>query len=443
MSFIHRFPSSPAVIPLYPGTYRVRLSAENAAGVSAPTEWSAPFTVVAAAIERPVITSFTESLTTAAGANVTLTVVASGATDYVWQNDFYGVWAGDKPGQTVTVQAPAAGSIRWRCAVSNAGGTVYTIPTAITTATSNPFAGRTFHVLNYNEPNIAAGQVASSNPTWVDPLTRIGAQPFSQWASWSGYNETYARRMRDEAGSKLTVVPIYMIPYRDNGSWSGGGFSTATAYRAFVDAILRGYARRPVVVIIEPDALALSRGMPEPIRGERITLLKETTQKFAAEGHHVYMDAGGPRWHGGDPQRLVSLLREVDAHVGRGFALNVSNMVGTPECENFGNQVSAAYGGSKPLKFLIDTGRNGRGPWENSGVSEPYLNPLYRATGLTPRAVSGATNCDAYCWVKTPGGSDAANGRREEDGSIAPGPGSYWPAAGYGMGKRGIEDGRL
>ena len=59
-------------------------------------------------------------------------------------------------------------------------------------------------------------------------------------------------------------------------------------------------------------------------------------------------------------------------------------------------------------RFVIDTSRNGRGPWEPPAYPDPqdWCNPPDRGLGRTPTLATGETLVDAYLWVKIPGESD-------------------------------------
>ncbi len=60
--------------------------------------------------------------------------------------------------------------------------------------------------------------------------------------------------------------------------------------------------------------------------------------------------------------------------------------------------------------FVIDTSRNGQGPWDASGtglaVPEDWCNPPDRGLGLRPTTDTGNDLVDAYLWIKIPGESD-------------------------------------
>jgi endoglucanase len=67
------------------------------------------------------------------------------------------------------------------------------------------------------------------------------------------------------------------------------------------------------------------------------------------------------------------------------------------------------YSESLLKHFVIDTSRNGQGPWTPT-VSYPdaqdWCNPPGRGLGLQPTADTGNALIDAYLWVKIPGESD-------------------------------------
>lgn len=58
--------------------------------------------------------------------------------------------------------------------------------------------------------------------------------------------------------------------------------------------------------------------------------------------------------------------------------------------------------------FVIDTSRNGLGPWQPGPYPDPqdWCNPPDRGLGLRPTADTGSPLVDAFLWVKIPGESD-------------------------------------
>ncbi len=79
---------------------------------------------------------------------------------------------------------------------------------------------------------------------------------------------------------------------------------------------------------------------------------------------------------------------------------------------NVESQTWVPYPGDAGLThFVIDTGRNGQGPWTPSvSYSDPqdWCNPPDRGLGLRPTANTGVSLVDAYLWVKIPGASDGS-----------------------------------
>jgi endoglucanase len=78
--------------------------------------------------------------------------------------------------------------------------------------------------------------------------------------------------------------------------------------------------------------------------------------------------------------------------------------------ENVESQTWVPYPGDAGLKkFVIDTSRNGQGPWSpTASYPDPqdWCNPPDRGLGLRPTADTGNALVDAYVWIKIPGESD-------------------------------------
>jgi endoglucanase len=94
-------------------------------------------------------------------------------------------------------------------------------------------------------------------------------------------------------------------------------------------------------------------------------------------------------------------------------------------------------GGTEPTThFVIDTSRNGQGPWDPSagGYPDPqdWCNPPGRGLGLAPTSDTGSPLVDAYLWIKIPGESDGECTRGLGPGGITVDPewGIVDPAAG-------------
>jgi endoglucanase len=88
--------------------------------------------------------------------------------------------------------------------------------------------------------------------------------------------------------------------------------------------------------------------------------------------------------------------------------------------------------------YVIDTSRNGQGPWRAPAYPDPqdWCNPPGRGTGLAPTLDTGEPLVDAYLWIKIPGESDGECTRGlgpagetvdPEWGRIDPAPGDWFP----------------
>ncbi|MFD7703625.1 glycoside hydrolase family 6 protein [Streptomyces caelestis] len=274
-----------------------------------------------------------------------------------------------------------------------------------------------------NPDGNAARQVArlaeDGKKEQADQIRKIAQQPVGEWISPENPEEQ-ARgftEAADEAGRTALLV-LYNIPHRDCGQYSQGGAADGDAYRAFVDGVAQGIGDRPATVVLEPDAvLHLVDGCtPDEFHEERYDLLKGAIAKLKGlKNTKVYLDAGNAGW--GDPDQIHEPLKRAGVDRADGFSVNVSNFYSTEDSIAYGKQLSARIGG-KP--FVIDTSRNGNGPYTEGAADERWCNPPGRALGETPTTRTADPLVDAYLWVKRPG---------ESDGECKGGPkaGEWWP----------------
>ncbi|MEZ3178277.1 glycoside hydrolase family 6 protein [Streptomyces pimonensis] len=294
------------------------------------------------------------------------------------------------------------------------------------------------------EPDAGAGitqQPKESDPFWVNPdgnaarqvarlvedgkkeqadqIRKIAQQPVGEWISPENPEEQ-ARGFTESANEagRTALLVLYNIPHRDCGQYSQGGAADGDAYRAFVDGVAKGIGDRPATVILEPDAvLHLVDGCtPDEFHEERYDLLKGAIATLKdLRNTKVYLDAGNAGW--GDPDQIHEPLKWAGVDQADGFSVNVSNFYSTEDSIAYGKQLSAKIGG-KP--FVIDTSRNGNGPYTEGAADERWCNPPGRALGETPTTRTADPLVDAYLWVKRPG---------ESDGECKGGPkaGEWWP----------------
>ncbi|MFJ3665974.1 glycoside hydrolase family 6 protein [Streptomyces sp. NPDC090106] len=275
-----------------------------------------------------------------------------------------------------------------------------------------------------NPDGSAARQVAAYEKNGesedAEQIRKIAEQPTGQWigpenpeAEARGFTEA-----ADKAGRTALLV-LYNIPHRDCGQYSQGGAADGNAYRSWIDGVAAGIGDRSTSVILEPDAvLHLVDGCtPEEFHEERYALLTEAIGKLKAlKNTKVYLDAGNAGW--GHPDQIFEPLKWAGAEQADGFSVNVSNFYSTEDSIAYGKQLSAKVGG-KP--FVIDTSRNGNGPYTGGDAAERWCNPPGRALGETPTTKTADGLVDAYVWVKRPG---------ESDGECKGGPkaGQWWAA---------------
>ena len=283
--------------------------------------------------------------------------------------------------------------------------------TAAVVPPPNPLGGASL----WSDPESSAARQArawrSSRPGDAALLEYIARQPQAKWlGEWSGDVRAEVARTLASADGRVPVLVAYNIPGRDCGQWSSGG-AAPNEYRAWIRDLAAGIGSRRAVVILEPDALALTDCLTEEGRAARIALVRDAVETLSARpGVSVYLDAGHARWH--QPDEIAARLRAAGVAMAAGFALNVSNYVGDAESVGYGERVSGLLGGAH---FVVDSSRNGAG-----SAGGEWCNPAGRALGRAPTTGTDHPLVDAYLWVKRPG---------ESDGECNGGPraGEFWP----------------
>lgn len=260
-----------------------------------------------------------------------------------------------------------------------------------------------------NPDGNAARQVAAyekdGDRSAAEQIRKMAEQPTGEWIGPEN-PEREARGFTEaaETSDRTALLVLYDIPHRDCGQYSSGGAADGDAYRAWVDAVARGIGDRAATVIVEPDAvLHLVDGCtPERFREERYFLLRSAVTRLKSlKNTKVYLDAGNAGW--GRPDQIREPLRRAGIDRADGFAVNVANFYSTQDSLTYGKQLSAEVGGKH---FVIDTSRNGNGPYTGGDPAERWCNPPGRALGETPTTRTADPLVDAYLWVKRPGESD-------------------------------------
>ena len=266
----------------------------------------------------------------------------------------------------------------------------------------NPLAGAPFYV---NPTSAAMRAAQNANPPSPE-LTAIANTPQAYWIVPGSSAATVAKYTGDaQAAGALPVLALYGIPHRDCGSFAAGGFTTAAAYRGWIDGIASDLGSSPAAIIVEPDALAMADCLSADQRQERFDLMRYAVDTLTRNpATAVYIDGGHSRWVSAD--EMAARLNQVGVGHARGFSLNTANFFTTEEEIGYGEAISGLTNGSH---YVIDTSRNGAGPAPDTPLN--WCNPDGRALGVPPTTDTAGAHADAYLWIKRPGESDGSCGR--------------------------------
>ncbi len=300
------------------------------------------------------------------------------------------------------------------------------------TQTANPGTNLTGETVNwFIDPNSSARTQAdewrSGRPDDATAMDRIAAQPIADWmGDWvpdirAGVD---ARVTEITDAGALPLLVAYDIPFRDCGQYSAGGQNDPESYRAWIGEFAAGIGDRPAVVILEPDGLTLTDCLDERQTADRFDLLRYATTTLEANPNtDVYIDSGHSDWL--EPTEAARRLQLAGIDQAAGFALNTSNFQRTGDLIPYGVAISDAIGAGGGTHFVLDTSRNGNGPWA-SDDPEAWCNPPDRALGDNPTTDTADPLADAYLWVKRVG---------ESDGACRGGPdaGVWWPEYALGL----------
>lgn len=263
---------------------------------------------------------------------------------------------------------------------------------------------------------------SATHPSDSAVINRLAATPMANWfGDWNGDIQAATNSYVSAATSagQVAVLVAYNIPERDCGSYSSGGAASASAYQAWIRSFAVGIGQRTAIVIVEPDALAGMDCLNSTDQQNRLQLLSYAVTTLRSQTRAaIYLDAGNPTWQ--SITTISARLRAANVAAATGFSLNVSNFQTTASNISYGTALATNLGGKH---FVIDTSRNGNGP---ASGADAWCNPSGRAFGNLPTLQTGATDVDAYLWIKNPGESDGSCGA-VEGGTTAPAAGVWWP----------------
>jgi endoglucanase len=261
----------------------------------------------------------------------------------------------------------------------------------------------------YVDPNAKVMRWDAANPSDSrEPAiaSKIASQPqavwFSSWDPTTVTSDVQAVTGAAAAAGQTPVLVVYEIPNRDCGGASAGGAPDIPAYGTYIQDFSKGLGTGQVVIILEPDSVALQSCLSASDVTARDGALAQavTTLKGADPNAKVYMDAGHSAWNAAPDQ--ASRLAAAGVAASDGIFSNVSNYMTTSDEVSYDKSVLSALGDPSSLHIVVDTSRNGAGP----APGDPWCDPSGRAIGVNPTASTGDPQVDAYLWVKPPGEAD-------------------------------------
>lgn len=312
---------------------------------------------------------------------------------------------------------------------------------------------------------------------------------------------------RAAATRTVPVIVLYNIPFRDCAQYSAGGATSAEEYIDWVEGVAKGIGKKKAVIVLEPDGLGIipfyqplygdmdwcqpAEADPITAASDRFFMLNNAIQILKAlPNTKVYLDGTHSAWLGvGEAADRLAKAGVWDAD---GFFLNASNYQPQTDLESFGYWISACLtvcdveehwhyehydwcagqyiegvadysdeyvaavnasygelladvGEDAAANFIIDTSRNGVGPWAAEmpagveGDAQEWCNPPDRGLGIRPTTNTSSDMIDAYVWIKIPGESDGECNRWEPVGEPDPVRQMMDPAAGLWFPEMALE----
>ena len=333
-----------------------------------------------------------------------------------------------------------------------------------------------------------AAMIAQGHAVWVTGGTPAEA-------------EKQVRRTMQAAAfqHRVPVLVAYNLPFRDCLQYSAGGAPTTAEYLAWIDGFAKGIGGGKAVVILEPDGLGIipynvdlqgvhewcqPPGGSSALADARYVQMNAAVDRLAQQPRaSVYLDGTHSNWLGSGE----AAYRLVKAGVLRaqGFFVNASNYQPTPQLVQYGTWISKciAFATSGPpgrrgtstgagastsprrpattrtwhltdekyaaevdpniagvalTHFVVDTSRNGQGPWRRpcrtrtprTGATRPAAASV-RGRRRTPgRRSRWASSSSTRISGSGPGESDGSCNRGIAGSTIDPEWGLVDPPAG-------------
>lgn len=290
--------------------------------------------------------------------------------------------------------------------------------------TANPLKGAKLFVDPEANVVLKANHLRKTDPEKAALLDKIAKQPQGLWmGEWNSNIYRAAKHFVDRAmeDGSVAVIIAYNIPHRDAAAEaagvgaSAGGLASKEKYQRWIRDVYAGVGNRPVAIILEPDALPGISSLSPELQEERYFLFNDAVKVLRQNPQAaVYIDAGHGKWV--PAAEMADRLKKAGVEHASGFSLNTSNYRTTEESLAYGKELSKMVGGKH---FIIDTSRNGAGPWEGAKtITQMWCNPPGRKIGLPPTTDTGEPLCDGFLWLKRPGESDGECERNEPKAGV-------------------------
>lgn len=234
----------------------------------------------------------------------------------------------------------------------------------------------------------------ANGAAWLSPISDT---PQARWLTGPEQLQHLSGHLA--AARRAGALPVVVVYHVPNLDCAGGGARDGRAYGRFLDAVVDALGDDRAAVILEPDAAAA-----DCFDDARADLLADAVRVLADAGHHVYLDAGHPRWRG--PRETAERLRRAGVARAEGFSVNVANRQSTADSHHWGLAVSGLVGGRE---MVIDTSRNGL----PAPADDQWCNATPQALGAPPTTDPRLERVAALLWIKSPGESDGPCGRGE------------------------------
>ncbi|RHY31661.1 hypothetical protein DYB32_003287 [Aphanomyces invadans] len=257
------------------------------------------------------------------------------------------------------------------------------------------------------------GPAKATYPALADALTLVEEQPIAVW--WSDNNPTHRIEIdalfdRCNASTVPTIV-VYALPNKDcHASYSNRGFINSTEqYTAFVQQLATLVGSRPVIYILEPDAVGLATGGGCGQDAGYLDNMQRASAILTTNNSNamLYVDVGYWMLQTDDKARqIASALQVVSAtsrlHSVRGIVLNTANYRPVSEITSLCARL-IQVAGNPDWRCVIDTSRN----YQTPTTTTEWCNNKFGAIGIPPTRNTGFPNLvDAFLWIKIPGESD-------------------------------------